>query len=322
MKCPECSHNQRVSDGMTCGGCGYGFTFNPRDTSFHGMTDGKFLGHIRAASRNETTYFTENQLYAAYARRRRPERMGCFVLAGILTTVIITQIVNLGPWPLALLFLVPLFLVAMGLRVKPAVVSPQQFSAAIGRWLKAGKKIDYLLDVPSLHKPPPDWSEPDIYDYGVERLLIVERDLLVDLFVRNNKHAEQRMLVVSESGYPDYLLPQARRLLVESPDLSVFLLHDATTDGMRMEERLRRSEILPLAGRNVIDLGLSPDDFRKLKRTANYDRKNSERALPADALPLAFLATGLAASFASNISLGEQLLRDAQNQASAGSSFG
>ena len=33
-----------------------------------------------------------------------------------------------------------------------------------------------MLDEPSLHEPPPDWNEPDIYDYGVERCRIAGGD--------------------------------------------------------------------------------------------------------------------------------------------------
>jgi hypothetical protein len=205
---------------------------------------------------------------------------------------------------------------------KPKVVSPKEFSQLIQRWRKDGKKIEHLLEGPSLHAPPREWSEPDIYDYGVERILVVERDVIVDLFVRNNQHAEQRMLVIAESGYPKYLVPQVWRLLEESPDLPVFLLHDATPDGVRMAERVQRSSVLPVPWNNVVDLGLFPEDFRRLKRTARFHPQDKQRMLPVDAVPLAFLATGMTASFASSIPLGEQLQRDAQNQATAGSSFG
>ena len=68
----------------------------------------------------------------------------------------------------------------------------------------------------------------------MERILVVARDLLVDLMINNNRHTDQRILVLAESGYPDYLVPRARQLLEERCDLPVFLLHDATPSGVAM----------------------------------------------------------------------------------------
>ena len=51
------------------------------------------------------------------------------------------------------------------------------------KWLRTGKtdRLQKMLTTAQLGTPPPDWPEPDIYDYGVERILIVEHDILVDL---------------------------------------------------------------------------------------------------------------------------------------------
>ncbi len=101
------------------------------------------------------------------------------------------------------------------------------------------------------------------------------------------------MLVLSESGYPNYLLPMARRLLTEQPDLPVFLLHDATTHGAAMEGRVLANGRLPLDGHPVTDIGMFSTDFQKLKRTKGFDPDNKHRALPVDAMMLPFMTMGL-----------------------------
>jgi hypothetical protein len=223
-------------------------------------------------------------------------------------------------WPFAVMALiVAVAKMIGGIVTSLRKISPGQFDALLNRWHSNGKRIDKLIDQPTLHEPPPDWSEPDIYDYGVERLLIVERDLLVDLFVKNGVHAEQRMLVISESGYPDYLLPVATRLLQEQPDLPVFLLHDATTHGAAMEDRVTSNGLLPLDGHPLTDLGMFPTDFQKLKRVKRFDPNNEHRTLPVDAMLLPFMTVGLGVAMTENIAMSAML--DQQQRAHSAGGF-
>lgn len=76
--------------------------------------------------------------------------------------------------------------------------------AWIRTWKAAGKPLAKLLEAPALHAPPAPYREGDIYDYGVERIVIVEHDLLVDLLVMNNQHAEQRALLASSASDGDF----------------------------------------------------------------------------------------------------------------------
>lgn len=322
MKCPTCGHNQKVKYGLACGGCGYRFVFNPKEPATRGLTDGKFDACIRAASQNETLYFTRNQLQAAYCRRMSGsplKQIGCGIVALVFAAVLATTEV----WPVVIISgLVGLGFVAAGIQASRRKITPRHFDMLLDRWLSGGRTIDRLLEEPALHDPPPQWSEPDIYDYGVERLLIVERDILVDLFVMNGVHAEQRMLVVSETGYPDYLMPVARRLLEEQPDLPVFLLHDATVHGVAMAERMRVSDVLPLEGRTVTDLGMFPTDFQMLNRTKRFDPDNTHRALPVDAMMLPFMTMGLGAAMTEGMTLGAMIEQQHRSTTSAGYDFG
>ena len=67
----------------------------------------------------------------------------------------------------------------------------------------------------------------------MERIVIVDRNIYVYLFVRNGMHSEQRALIFAESDYPKYLSDRALELLQRRSDLPIFILHVATTEGSR-----------------------------------------------------------------------------------------
>lgn len=321
MKCPDCPHNQKVREGMVCSGCGYRFTFNPKDPKTRQLTDGKFLAFLRRASRQDTCYFTQNQLYAAYAQKVPTPFWSVLTVALILAAFGYLFLSNWMGFYAAFLAMLGLF-VLVAYFWKAPVVSPDRFSKWVAIWERDGKTLPRLLRQPELHQPPEVWPEDDLYDYGVEALLIVQRDLLVDLLVRNELHAQQRILVIAESGYPQYLVPRVQQLLNDRDDLPVYLLHDSDREGVRMAHRLRMKNWLPLKQHPVIDLGVFPEDFRKLKQTRHFDIHNRDRSLPVDALSVGSLGLGLQACLHSRRTFGQELAQEAHNQANAGSSFG
>jgi hypothetical protein len=314
MKCPECGYDQKVKYGLKCGGCGYEFLFNPKESKTRGMTDGKFLACLQLASQNGTMCFTENQLYAAFCRKLTPSNWPVRLLGLVLVAIggIFAFEGSKTAGLFMLLFGAILVAATFGKTVAKQTVGRSRFQDSLSHWRAAGRPIERLIEHPSLHEPPPEWSESDIYDYGVERILIVERDILVDLLVKNGVHAEQRMLVLAESGYPAYLQPLARRLLQERPDLPLFLLHDATTHGADMEKRVLAGGMLPIDEHPITDLGMIPADFQKLKRTKLFDPENKERALPVDAMMLPFLTLGLGAAMTEGMAFSTMLERQHQ----------
>ena len=307
MKCPECAHNhQRGKHGTTCTNCKYKFVFDPKDSETFGITDGKFLALIRQVSRNDTYWFTREQLYAHACRKSFWGRFyfGCAVAAGVVLLFVAGNLylefvagAQRFWWAFAAfaacsaIVVIP-WLIALGHSLVPP--EPERMLKLLRHWYRADRTIDKLLTEPTLHDPPPEAEEPDIYDYGVERLLIVERDILVDLFVRNELHAQERMLVIAESGYPEYLLPVAQRLLAENPELPVFLLHDATTAAPPMEERILDAGKLPIGGHKIVDLGLFPETVRRMKGMKKLALRRHDYQAPVDYLLFSTLAGGIA----------------------------
>jgi hypothetical protein len=289
------------------------------------MTDGKFLAVIRRVSQNDTVYFTRNQLYTSYCRSQQKGYRGvllcglalalgavaCLMLSRELT--VLAMVLGLGT------------LICVGIavfrRFRPPP-SPNTLQAYLSRWRGAGHTIDKLLTQPSLHTPPPEWQEPDIYDYGVERFLLVEHDLLVDLLVRNGLHAQERVLILSEGGYPAYLLPVAERCLQDNPQLPVYLLHDATRQGATMATRLQISTLLPLAGHPLLDLGLFSHDVKRLHRLRALKPQRRDFALPVDCLPMAVLGAGVTQAMAANLAFSDILLHTHRRDPSGGADGG
>ncbi|MAE65235.1 MAG: hypothetical protein CMJ18_13270 [Phycisphaeraceae bacterium] len=298
MKCPECSADHKHKDGMRCR-CGYRFLFDPKTDP---ITDGRFLAAVRGASANGTWHFTANQLYAAHLRRRRAYRgiAAACAIAAVIASVVCGFVV-----PPALWALIPIALVCIGWAGNQYSREPlarDQWDRCVERW-RSERTLEKMIVQPSLGDPPPQWQEPDIYDYGVEKIVLVDRDLTVDLLVLNNLHAEQKALILSEHGYPPYLVERATGVLRENAEIPVYLLHDAASTGPPMAERLGASTLLPIEGHPVIDLGLSPDDVRKLPQLRHARRREEEAVTPVDFIPVGALLAVMAVSFENRVGM-------------------
>lgn len=309
MKCPSCQTNHRPGKtrNLRCT-CGYRFVFDPKRDGR--VTDGKFLAIVRKVSMDDTAYFTENQLYAQFCqsqRKRSRPLLGVGVLLAAGAVCLLFVHVDLLPLSVMLGIVA---LICLGVAAYRAFAAPPDmavFQTALNKWRQAGHSFDKLLTEPGLHTPPPEWDETDIYDYGVERILIVERDILVDLFVRNGLHAQERMLVLSESGYPDYLIPIAQRCLHDNPEVPVYLLHDAARGGPTMRRRLQVADVLPLEGHPLLDLGLFPDDVKRMPNLKVLQPHKRDFAVPVDVLLYATIGAGIAQAMAQNLAFSELL---------------
>jgi hypothetical protein len=182
-----------------------------------------------------------------------------------------------------------------------------EFHRILNKWRGEKANPDKLLEGPALHEPPPEWQEPDIYDYGVERLVIVQRDLLVDLLVKNDFHVAQRALIVAETGYPQYLVPLAAKALTDNPQLPVFFLHDATDEGVEMAARLGQSGMLGGEQHPQIDLGLFPQDVQRIPKLKALKPRKVNYRLAVDMIPYAALSAVLTQALAEQVSLGQLL---------------
>jgi hypothetical protein len=290
MKCPECGVEQKKDGELRCC-CGYQFIFQARNAQE--MTDAKFFNLLGRAGGNGRFYFTFPQLYSAWCQQDAEERI--FLLrkkiagAGGLLLIFCISCFLLFGWIGGLLSLIlsiiPFWLLIRQYR-RQLPPDLGRLKALVKQWQAGhGGGGEMLLLRPSLHEPPSDFPEMDLFDYGVERIIIVERPLLVDLLVKNGFHADQNALVFSRDGYPAYIVQRAQKMLKERASLPVYLLHDASEAGKAMSQKTRMS------GRTVIDLGISPEHLGKMHFLNALQLLRKGCKAPLDILPYPVLAT-------------------------------
>ncbi|WP_411111732.1 hypothetical protein [Streptomyces sp. c-19] len=119
-------------------------------------------------------------------------------------------------------------------------------------------------NVPGLLPPPAapriphagEPSEPDLYDYGLPRLLICQDRSIAGMLLANHVHLEAACPVLAA---PD-ALPLDPRLLAaleRAGGATVHVLHDAGPSGIALPARVRAG-LGPVPGVRVVSLGLVP----------------------------------------------------------------
>jgi len=306
---------------MECA-CGYQFALDPKSDW---CTDKKMLRWIAKASNNGTYFFTEDQLFTTVCQTRSlagkivPLIIGSAILvfAGILY---FRHLKDVGWIAVPLIFTI----VALGFTIVGLMNNGFQYITrkTFDGWLTKYTKlhpIKKLVKTARLLEPPPNWGEADIYDYGVERVFLMQRDLLVDLFVLNHQHVDNRALVVSEDGYPSYLQEKFKQLLTSSPELPIFLFHDATDDGEQWAELMMKK--YRNNGREVVDAGVDRQFISKVGKVKHVPKKSSQNEAPIDILPMSMICNGVALCAAGNVPF-TSLMEDAGSADGASCDFG
>ncbi|MEO8901734.1 MAG: hypothetical protein ABI488_08055 [Polyangiaceae bacterium] len=292
MSCPQCA--EIGEDLARCPACGYEFVFRTAD----GITDTEWLTFVRRASDDGQHFFTENQLYLAYARGRLQvtryvSQRGKLGLVMIVLGLAIWVYALSVDWGTTMVVGIAVTLAGVAgvgtgvvTRRDPAEREP------LRRWLAAwrGKKPleRFIADA--------ELGAATLSEYGVEQakaLIIVQRDILVDLLLKNNAHRELTVLVVAESGYPLALGAEARRLLGAGGALKVIALHDATTEGVSMLGRLSSSKVFALGEHPALDAGLFPADVGQMEELAPAIPKAHFSRVPVDSMTYETMLAGL-----------------------------
>ena len=236
MKCPKCSQQHKHADGMTCS-CGHGFVLDPK---VDGISDGEFWAAYKRATGNNTYFVTTEQIETAHLENRHsPLSPFVAIMWGAVASLLLWIFVrNLGVSP-PIVFLVASVPITFAIVLhgllplagpRPRVLTNETERIRLAIAKHSGPKratrvpgLEKLLGIPELKAPPGRIPESDLFDYGVERILIVPSNRLVDLLVKNGFHATERTLVLSANGYPAYLAEKLGQLLSTSPKPPVFL---------------------------------------------------------------------------------------------------
>lgn len=141
------------------------------------------------------------------------------------------------------------------------------------------------------------WPEPDIFDYGAERILVVDEPLAVDLLVDAGVHVGARAIIVDQQGYPARIVALARELVIARPDVPVMVLH---ASGTQSEAAVAAARRLVGTKAPVTDVGLS-SDAAKRHRALRWARRLP--SVPLDALPRWMLGTAAIGALTSDPAL-------------------
>lgn len=261
MRCPECKQDQKYKDGTRCKKCHYQFVFRKKDDN---ITDMALRQIIQRLSDNGQYAFTATQLALEICRLWRKKTLGpagCSVIALIIS--VIAGLIAFSEWNGLggiLLFAVILPLaIWLGQRGK----SKLSFSKAckIVSKYRQIHPINGLADGTAFRQQTlaADFLDPH---YAPERILVVERDELVDMLVRNRFHLTAKAAVVSRTGYPKGVFTACQAFLRNYPDTPVYVVHDASLQGFALATQLAADPEWQFARQRLADLGISSTSLK------------------------------------------------------------
>jgi hypothetical protein len=226
------------------------------------LTDRRVLAAGRAVSDNGRFWYTAHQLVGQLASRRRVWRWTRRLTVAQLTVM----------------------------------------TAAVDGLRRHGWPFPGLIVAPAFDLAAPvGYPEPDLFDYGAERILIVDDPLLVDLLVRNGVHTDARSVIVSITGYPRQVVARAATLVEQRPDVPAYVLH--ASHHSTEEMAVAAGELLGAPHLTPFDVGLSP---LAADRIAPIRWARRLPSIPVDALPRRWVTTALVDALTTNTPL-EQL---------------
>ncbi|MEV4141149.1 hypothetical protein AB0J72_54420 [Dactylosporangium sp. NPDC049742] len=144
----------------------------------------------------------------------------------------------------------------------PAPVGYDRFVAALDRH----GPVPGLLDDPAGRTAVPGDDVPDLYDYGLPRLLVCQDAAIAGMLLANELHMESACPVFAERDLP--LDPRLTDALRRAGDAAVFVLHDASAAGYATVDAVRE-----WAGElRVHPLGLRPVHAAALHLTTSSQK--------------------------------------------------
>jgi hypothetical protein len=274
------------------------FAFDPQRDH---LSDMAFQAVIDDVSANGTLQYTPAQLHLATSRRlghklKRGFHMGCSIPIAIALMFVSAWLLGVLRMPEAAFWWVFLLMTAFGasplvldrLRRRRVLLSWAEFQGLLSQWRSAHGEPKGLLSADSARvKALTAQQRAELSHYSFDRLLVVERDAVALMLVRNHFHFENNCAILSLEGYPgDETRGVVLEMARQNPALKVFIAHDASPSGCAALATLRRKGWLPASDTPVMDLGLRPSQVRALRRP---QLARDQAVLPANADDLAWL---------------------------------
>lgn len=312
MRCPDCQHQQKYKDGTRCAHCGYAFTLRKKTD---GISDYALRQIIHRLSENDLHCFTRIQLLLEICRYWRKQNTALTVVAVVLAMIVGGVIWSITKWKLwiGLVLMGLLIGAALLLRRKQARSLPLKKAGDLLKKYRNAHPISGLADGQAFIERSIEVVDQDFY-YAPERILVVERDDLADVLIRNRFHLSAKVVVVSRTGYPAPIFAACQGFLTRHPVTPVQVLHDASLSGFALSAQLAADPQWQFARDQLVDLGLSRSTLHDKTRlpwlprsvtsdgdlSSNHDAMLRDgRRVPVDCIPpkplLNLLATAVIA---------------------------
>jgi hypothetical protein len=233
MRCPDCNHNQKYREGTRCAKCGYQFIFRKKDDN---ITDYSLRQIIKRLSDNGQYAFTVTQLALDICRSWQGKGG---LIGGMIFTIVIALILFFFfelHWSASIIALVIGIPLTIWINQRQKTALPFHKASALIRRYHQAHPISALADGAAFQQQ--NANEPEALSYAPERILVVERDDLVDMLVRNRFHLTSKTAVISRNGYPSAMFAACQKFMRDHPNTPVHLLHDASLSGFGMGVQL------------------------------------------------------------------------------------
>lgn len=298
MRCPKCSSVVPCSDKAACRECDYRFGLDPRQP--HRLSDADYLTLVDQASAGRGCYFTQNQLYFYYCIEQMPQNL-LWPFAGIIAGALGHHL--LGTRGAVMGAIATAGLVYYGTKAwRPP---PRSVLDNLHEEMKAaGHPIKRLISKPLFEfRAEEKYTDHLPHQAEIEQVIVVNRDSLVDLLVLNDFPKRVRALIVSQSGYPNYVIPVVKEMLEKRKSLAIYLLHDSTENRLMMKRKLSNSQLLPINGHRMFNLGIDPEQVTFMKRLTPIQPSQSSYRIPLDSIPYPILDAALTHSILQGVPL-------------------
>lgn len=252
MRCPQCNHQQKYQSGTRCGQCHYRFLFRKKSDR---ISDFSFRQIIERLSDHGQQAFTATQLALAICRYWRKQYLGVIGYSVGITMISLFIGFIVRPKVGVMVFLTLAVIAFLLHRFGRTHIDFSQARKLVDRYHQV-HPISVLADGHAFQQSPESADFRELH-YAPERILVVERDDLVDMLIRNRFHLNHKTAVVSCTGYPNKVFAACQEFLRHHPNTPVQVLHDASAPGFGLTTQLAADPKWEFARRSLVDLGIS-----------------------------------------------------------------
>jgi len=219
LQCAKCNqyYYKKKQDTANICSCGYHFVF----TGQNDVIKDRLMRFLeKKASQNETRYFTIDMLYNIYQKHQthHPSISRFFFFR------------------------------------KSQILDKESLAQTHYHWQRTSSlKSKKFIEKPSLQQPENPIGE-EVFHYGVERIIVVDEPLKVDLLVKNNKHIDKKALIISSDGYPAYLKPRLQNLLEKQADIPIGFMYKPESTIDRQKMHFEKNYQVALSDRQIWDI--------------------------------------------------------------------